>query len=80
MPEANDRSEQDGGQPSRPGRRSVQDRHNTVFEVLQGKSTVDDVVRHLGGRQGQSTREGGWTDRSERTGSPYTRFAARLVS
>ncbi len=50
MSEADERSEQDGGQRGRPGRRSVQDRHNAVLEVLQGKATVDQVARRLGVR------------------------------
>ena len=50
MADEDERSEQDGGQRGRPGRRSVADRHNAVLEVLQGKATIDQVARRLGVR------------------------------
>jgi transposase-like protein len=50
MSEVDERGEQSGGQCGEPGRRSVQDRHNAVLEVLQGKATVDQVARRLGVR------------------------------
>jgi transposase-like protein len=50
MSEADERREQYGCQRGRPGRRSVQDRHNAVLAVLQGKATVDQVAPRLGVR------------------------------
>lgn len=59
MSSTNERDEQDGGQRGRPGRRSLQDRQGAVLELLQGKSTIDQIARRLGVR---SETVAGWRD------------------
>ena len=48
MASDSDRVEESGGLRGRPGRRSAQDRHSAVLEILQGKATIDQVARRLG--------------------------------